>query len=144
MSDTTIDLSIFKHAFADFQQKAQAAYERTAASIADAQEFGKGNVEALVEAGKIFTTHVQALTSEFVTEAKASFEAATADAKALAAVKSPSELFALQGELAKKHFDKAVAYGSKHSETLLKVAGDVAAPISNRVSLAAEKVKTAA
>jgi hypothetical protein len=36
-----------------------------------------------------------------------------------------------------------VAEASRVSESLLKVAGDVAQPISNRYALAAEKIKSA-
>ena len=59
-----------------------------------------------------------------------------------AAVKSPTELFQLQGEYAKASFDSAVAEASKLSETMMKFAGEIAQPLSNRYALAAEKIKT--
>ena len=55
----------------------------------------------------------------------------------------PTELFQLQSEFAKASFDSLVAETSRVSESLLKVAGDVAQPISNRYALAAEKIKSA-
>lgn len=144
----TFDFSAFQTAVAEMQEKAQsaykAAYDKSATAAAEAQEFSTGNVAALSEAGKLFTTGFETIVGDFVAESKAAFEALGADAKALAAVKTPAELFSLQGDLAKKHFDKAMAYGSKQSEVVLKLAGAVAAPLSNRVSLAVEKVKTAA
>jgi len=68
----------------------------------------------------------------------------TADAKALAAVKSPTEFFELQTSLLKRNFETAFALTSKNTEAAVKLAGDAFAPISNRVALAVEKVKKAA
>ena len=42
------------------------------------------------------------------------------------------------------HFDAAVAASSKNSEAMLKLANEAFQPISNRVSLAVEKIKHAA
>ena len=63
---------------------------------------------------------------------------------AAAAVEAPTELFQLQGEIARRNFDAVVAYGSKRTEAWVKLYNDAFAPISNRVSVAVEKVKTAA
>ena len=59
-------------------------------------------------------------------------------------VKTPADFFKLQGEMMRRNFDAAVATTSKHSEAMVKLAGDAFAPISTRVSLAVEKVKQAA
>ena len=75
---------------------------------------------------------------------KAVIEVVTADAKKVAAIKSPTELFELQGEIARRNFDAAVSFGSKRTEAIVKLYNDAFAPISNRVSVAAEKVSKAA
>ena len=62
----------------------------------------------------------------------------------MAAVKSPTELLQLQGELARRNFDAAVSFSSKNTEALVKLYNDAFAPITSRVSLAAEKIKKAA
>ena len=64
--------------------------------------------------------------------------------KSFAAVKSPTELFQLQSEFAKSSFDSAVAEASKLSEAVVKLAGEIAQPISSRYAVAAEKLKAAA
>ena len=64
--------------------------------------------------------------------------------KNMASVKSPTELFQLQSELARKSFDDMIAEMSKTSETMLKLAGDVFQPLSNRFAVAADKFKAAA
>lgn len=134
----------FKTFFADFQEKAKSAYEKSTASLGEYNEFTKGNVEAVVESSKILASGLQALGTALAADSKQAFETLTAEAKELATIKSPTDLFKLQGELAKKHFDSAVAFSSKQTEAMLKLAGEVAAPLSSRVSIAVEAVKKAA
>jgi phasin family protein len=124
-------------AFKDAQEKAKAAF-------GDAGTFAKGNVEAIVESSKILATGLQDMTKGYVEETKSSFEAMTADVKDLAAVKSPTEFFEKQSALMRKNFDAAVAASSKNSEAMLKLVNEAFQPISTRVSLAVEKIKTAA
>ena len=50
----------------------------------------------------------------------------------------------LQSALLRKNFDAAVAASSKNSEAMLKLVNEAFQPISTRVSLAVEKIKTAA
>jgi hypothetical protein len=134
----------FKSAVADAQGKAKVAYDKGQAAFGEATEFTKGNVEALVESTKILGSGLQELTTSYVAESRSAFETLTADVRALAAVKSPVDFFKLQGEIARRNFDKAITFGSKNSEAVLKLTNDVVAPISGRVSLAVEKVKKAA
>ena len=103
-------------------------------------EFTKGNVEALVESSKIFAAGAQTLGKTYVEEAKSAYEAATADVKELAAVKSPTELFQLQGKIARRNFDAMVQAGSKNTEAFLKLANDAFAPLTGRVEVATEKL----
>ena len=81
---------------------------------------------------------------EAVEEGKSAFETLTADAKKMAAIKSPTELFQLQGELARRNFDAMVAFSSKSTEKMIKLSNDAFAPISSRMSLAAEKISKVA
>ncbi|PLK27286.1 phasin family protein [Novosphingobium sp. TH158] len=134
----------FSTAFADVQEKAKAAYEKGTAAAGEATEFAKGNVEALVESGKIFAEGAKALGGELVAEGKGAFETLTADVKEMAAIKSPADFFKFQSELARRNFDAAVAASSKNTEALFKLANDAFAPLSTRVSLAVEKFSKAA
>jgi phasin family protein len=141
---TTDKFGGLKDVFSDVKTKAKAAFDKGTSSIGDATEFAKGNVEAVVESGKIYAAGLQELGSTYVAESKTAFEKLTADAKELAAQKSPTDFFKLQSEIARKNFDSAIAFGSKSSEAWMKLATDAFAPISGRVSLAVDKVKTAA
>lgn len=133
-----------KDVVADAQTRAQAAFEKTQAYAAEYGDFTKGNVEALVESGKVLAAGLQDMGKDVVAEGKTAFETMTADVKELAAVKSPADFFKLQGEILRRNFDAAVSTGSKRSETMVKLATEAFAPIQTRVSLAVEKIKQAA
>jgi hypothetical protein len=127
-------------AVGEFQSKAKEAYAKGTEALTEATEFAKGNVEALVESSKIFTAGAQTLGKGYVEEAKTAYETMTADVKELAAVKSPTELFQLQGKIARRNFDAFVAMSSKNTEAFLQLANDTFAPLTGRVNLAAEKL----
>ncbi|HYD25354.1 MAG TPA: phasin family protein [Croceibacterium sp.] len=127
-------------AIGEFQSRAKVAYEKGTEAFAEATEFAKGNVEAFVESGKILAGGVQDLGKTYVEEAKSAYETLTGDLKEMAAVKSPTELFQLQGKIVRRNFDVFVATGSKNTEAVLKLAGDAFAPISGRVNVAAERL----
>jgi phasin family protein len=134
----------FVDAMSEAQSKAKAAYDKSAELAAEVTEFAKGNVEAAVESSKVYAAGVQDLGKTYVEEAKSAYETLTADIKELAAVKSPAELFQLQGKLARRNFDAMVAYSSKKTDAVTKLANETFAPISGRISLAAEKISKAA
>ena len=140
---TDITASI-QTAFSDMQEKAKTTYETSTVALGEANDFAKGNVEALVESSKLLAAGLQELGSTVVAESKSAFETITADVKELAAVKSPTEFFQLQSAMVRKSFDGAVAQASKNSEAMIKLATAVMSPITTRVSLAVEKAgKTA-
>jgi len=133
-----------KDMLADVQTRAKTAFAKTSEFTADAGEFTKANVEAVVESGKIFFAGAQELLKDNVETGKTVIETVTEDAKKVAAIKSPTELMQLQGEIARRNFDAVVAYGSKRTEAWVKLTNEAFAPISNRVSVAVEKVSKAA
>ena len=141
---TTDFTKTVKETAADAQTRAKAAYDKLQAYAGEMTEFTKGNVEAIVESGKILGAGVQTLARGEVEAAKGAFETMTADIKAMVAVKSPTDLFKLQGEIARRNFDALVARTSKSAEVSMKLANDAFAPISGRMSLAAEKISKAA
>jgi phasin family protein len=130
--------------FADFNDRTKAAVEKSTKLIEEANDFAKGNVEAIVESSKIAAKGIETLGQDAAEYSRKSFETATAALKTFATVKSPTELFKLQSDFFRTSFDSYVAEASKNTEAMLKLAGDAAQPLSSRFALAAEKVKTAA
>lgn len=133
-----------KEMAADMQTRAKAAYDKGSEITQDAVEFQKGNIEALIESGKILASGVQDMGRTYVEEAKSAAETVQGDVKKIAAIKSPTELFQLQGEIARRNFDAMVSTTSKNTEAMLKLANEAFAPLSSRMSLAAEKIRKAA
>lgn len=133
-----------KEMAADVQERMKTAYAKTGEFAGDFGEFNKANVDAVVESGKIFFAGAQDLVRGDVETGKTVVETVTEDAKKMVAVKSPTELMQLQGELARRNFDAVVSFGSQRTEALVKLYNDAFAPISNRVSVATEKFSKAA
>ncbi len=130
--------------FADFNDRTKAAVEKSTKLVEEANEFAKGNLEAVVESGRIAAKGFESLGQDAAEYGRKSFETATAALKSFATVKSPAEFFKLQSDFVRGAFDSYVAEASKNTEAVLKLAGDAAQPISSRFAVAAEKVKTAA
>ena len=142
---TTEDFSSkIQGAMKDAQDRAKTAFEKSQSVMGEANEFSKGNLEALVETGKVLASGMQTMGKSYVAEVKSAFETMQADAKELTSVKSPKDFVELQSKLARKYFDSVVAYNSKNAEAALKLANEAFQPISSRVSLAVEKVRKAA
>ena len=133
-----------KEMAADVQTRMKAAYAKTGEFAGEMNAFNKGNLEAMVESGKIMFAGAQDIVRSDVETGKTAIETMTADVKKMVSVKSPTELMQLQGELARRNFDAAMSFGSKRAETLVKLYNDAFAPISSRMSVAAEKMSKAA
>lgn len=133
-----------KTMFAEANERAKAQLEKGAKAFEEAGAFHKGNIEAILESSKIAAKGAEKMGQDAAAYAKASYENATTAFKSFAAVKSPTELFKLQGDFARSAFDAWVAEASRSTEAALKLAGEIAQPIQNRVALAAEKIKVAA
>jgi phasin family protein len=133
-----------KEMAADVQERVKTAAAKTAEFAGDLNEFNKGNLEAVVESGKILFAGAQEMGREQLATGKSVVETVTEDAKKMAGVKSPTELVQLQGELARRNLDAAISYGSKRTEAWLKLTGEAFAPIQGRVSVATEKFSKAA
>ncbi|WP_416832810.1 MAG: phasin family protein [Erythrobacter sp.] len=133
-----------KEMAADVQERVKGAYAKAGEFASEAGEFNKANLDAVVASGKIFFAGAQQLVRENVETGKTVVETVTEDVKKVASVKSPTELMQLQGEIARRNFDAVVSFGSQRTEAWVKLYNDAFAPISNRVSVAAEKVSKAA
>ncbi|MGZ8998233.1 MAG: phasin family protein [Allosphingosinicella sp.] len=133
-----------KNVFGDVNERAKVAAERSAKVAEEFAELTRGNVEALVASSKIVAKGVESISQDAAEYSRKAFEEASATFRSFAEVKSPTDFFKLQGDYARAAFDSAVAESARLSETVLKLAGDVAEPITSRYTVAAERVKTLA
>jgi len=134
----------FKNVFGDVNERAKEAMERSAKIVEELADLTRGNVEALVASSKVAAKGVETLSQDAAEYSRKSFEEASATLKSFAEVKSATDLFKLQSDFARSAFDAAVAESARVSEAFLKIAGDVAEPITSRYTVAAERVKTLA
>ena len=134
----------FQAVIGDVNERAKTAVEKGTKLVEELTDLTKGNVEALVASSKVAAKGAETLGQEAADYSRRSFEEASAALKSLAEVKSPTDFFKLQSDYARSAFDSWVAESSKASEAVIKLAGEIAEPITSRYSVAAERVKTLA
>jgi phasin family protein len=128
--------------FTDANVRAKDAMAKGSKAVEEMVEFSKGNLEAMMTSGRVAAKGAEDIAKYSAEYGRATIEKANATAKRFAEVKSPTEFFQLQSEIAKSTLDAVVAEGSKFTESYLKLLGEVTQPIQNRVAVAVEKVKT--
>lgn len=143
MEKTSTYADNLKQKFTETQDKAKEALQKGRAALGEVGEFSRGNLDAVVSSGKILVAGLRDMRGSLVAERRSALETIKADFKDLTAVKNPTDFFKLQGEIARKNLDSVVATSSKNGEAVLKLTREAFAPISGRLSLAAEKVKSA-
>ena len=96
--------------------------------------YNRNNMEAMMKVSTIWTKGVQDMSKELTVLANASMEQSVSATKQILDCKSVEEVVAVQADLAKTNYDKAVADGRKLSEMGVKLAENAAAPITARVN----------
>ena len=147
----------FKQLFAGFQIPGADKYQQLVAEAGErSQQFAaksqkaaeeitdlaKANVEAIVEAGRIYAGGAKALGQDVIASGREGIEQASDAVKTLAEAKSPAEFFQIQSDLARASFDRFVAESSKLTERVVKLAGEAVEPLQTRASLNAERINT--
>jgi phasin family protein len=97
----------------------------------------------MVASTKIVAKGLETVGQDVAEYSRKSFEDASAALRSFAEVKSATDFFRLQSDFVRGQFDGFVSESSKLSETMIKLAGDVAEPLASRYSVAAERVKAA-
>jgi len=132
-----------KASYETFNSKMRETMETSMKSMTEVNEFAKGNIEALMASAKAATAGAEMLAAKAAETSKKSFEETSLAIKSMTAAKTPNEYMQMQNDFAKAQFDHAVATWSHMSETMLKLAGEVVQPLSSRMAVAAETMKSA-
>ena len=130
----------FQTLFADAGERGQEAFKRTQKAAEELTELTRANIEAIVDAGRIAVEGTRALGQDVVASGREGVEQAAEAVRSFAEAKSPTEFLQLQGEFARTSFDRLVAESSKLTESFIKLTGEAIQPISNRASVAAERL----
>lgn len=99
---------------------------------------GQANMEAFVKSGQIWTSGIEALMKQFAETAKVSFDESVATLKAITSAKSITEAMELQNKFATSAAKRALAESNKLVDASIKLAEQTLAPITARVTSAAE------
>jgi len=116
-----------------------AGMQKAMASAGDFLAFGQGNLDAFMKSSQIWAAGVQELSKHVAATAQSGFQETLASFQALSGVKSAREALDIQVGLARANLEKAVAETGKITDTSLKLAEQAMAPITARMTLAAEK-----
>ena len=130
--------------FGDMNGRAKESVERSTKMVEEMTDLTRGNVEAIVASSKVAARGIETLSQDVAEFGRRSFEEASAAVKNIAEVRSATDFFRLQSDFARTAFDSMIAESSKMSEAMMKLAGEVAEPITSRYSVAAERVKNIA
>lgn len=130
-----------KAAFAMGGDKASEAMEKTAEMTSGVTGIAKGGMEALVETSRLAAAGAQDFAKDMAEYNRRTFEHVTAAMKEMTQAKSPTELFKLQSDYASKLFDLAIAETSRTTESMMKLAGEVARPMQNQIAEVTAKVR---
>lgn len=129
-----------KAAFEQASTKAREALDKGVKGFEEMNSMNRDNVEAVMASGRIAAKGFETIGKHFAEVSKKNWDANVSAIKSIRGLKSPTEVFKFQAEFAKSQFDVAVADLSKLTETVVKLAGEVAEPIQNRVALTVDKV----
>ena len=129
-----------KAAFEQASTKAREALDKGVKGLEEYNSMNRDNVEAIMASGRIAAKGFETIGKHIADVSKKNWEANVSAFKSLSGLKSPTEVFKFQSDFAKSQFDVAVADFSKLTETVVKLAGEVAEPIQNRVALTVDKV----
>ena len=103
--------------------------------------FNQQTLEAFAKSSKIAGKAFEGIGREVAAYTKTSFEERVAAVKDLATAKTLAELFEKQTSFARSAFEGWVLQASKMSEIYTAAVKEIAAPISQRFSAAADEVK---
>ena len=105
----------------------------------EAAEFGRGNIEAMTKSAQLMAVGFQDLGKQVFAVTQALTDHAMESAKALAGVKSLKEAADIQAAFAKASMERSMTEAAKLQEASMKLAEQAYAPITARMTLAAEK-----
>jgi phasin family protein len=141
MADATETMT---DAFAAGTERFEQAQAQMMSFFTSFGDLAKGNLEAFKAASTAATKGFEVLGKAAADYTKDAAAATQETFATLRTAKSPKEFFELNQARTKTHFDHFAGEASKMTELLVKVAGEVSQPLSNRYAVAMDQVTKAA
>ncbi|MSO92974.1 MAG: phasin family protein [Rhodospirillales bacterium] len=120
--------------------KAGAEMFKNYGNYGDVVAYGKDNVEAFVKSSTILVKGVQDLNKAWLSLAQVSVEESVEATKKIFGAKNVNDAVSIQSDLARANYEKLVNETRKMSDMAVKLAEEVATPITNRVNATVEKL----
>ena len=124
--------------FEQTQAKVTESMDKVRKTAEEAFAFSQGNIEAFTRSGQIWSAGLQDLSRQFAATVQASIEETMDKFRALTSTKSIKDAIDLQSGLIRASAEKAVAETSRLTSASIKLTEEALAPLTARVSLAAE------
>jgi hypothetical protein len=105
--------------------------------------FAQGNVEAMIQSGQVWAAGWQAISKTMATTAQVHLDQTMSIWKAMMTAKSVSEATNLRSSLAPAPFETAFTETGKLADASIKLIVETMAPITERITLAADAFKHA-
>jgi phasin family protein len=140
MTDTAA--ATIESAAAETQKTVTAQMEKMSKSLEDVAAFNQESVEALSKSAEVAMKAAEEMNAEVVSWSKRSMEESVAAAKEIAASKSVMEVVEKQTDFAKSAFDGMFKQMTRMNEMALAASKDAMAPMTARMSAAADMMKT--
>jgi hypothetical protein len=128
----------------EVEGQAKAACARGFAVIDEIGDMTRGNVGAVVDSGRILGAGLKEIGEGSLGRSRQAVDTFVADLKALAAIKSPADLFQFQLGLTRRNVDAAFALATSNGKALARLAGEAAAPISGQARANLARLRKAA
>ncbi|MEJ7777395.1 MAG: phasin family protein [Sphingomicrobium sp.] len=119
--------------------RSEEAAKRSRKAAEQMADITRGNVDAMVEAGRIATSGAQSIAQKALAKSRDSVELAANTVRSMAEAKNPADLMQLQAEFVRGAFDRFVSQSSSMTESMVKLAGESFQPLSNRATRNVER-----
>lgn len=119
--------------------RGEEAAKRSRKAAEELADIARGNVDAIVEAGRIASTGAQSLAQKALAKSRDGVELAASTVRSMAEAKNPADLMQLQAEFVRGAFDRFVSQSSSMTESMVKLAGESFQPISSRATRNVER-----
>ena len=119
--------------------RSEDAAKRSRKAAEELSDIARGNVDAIVEAGRIATSGAQSIAQKALAKSRDNVELAANTVRSMTEVKNPADLLQLQAEFVRGAFDRFVSESSTLTESMVKLAGETFQPISNRATRNVER-----
>ncbi len=127
---------------AETQKQMTESMKKASKGFEQFSTFSQDNVDAMMKSSEVAAKAAEGFGQELSAYSKKSFEDSVAAAQDMASAKNMSELLEKQTAFAQSAFETFVTQATKMNEMYMKAAKDMTQPLNQRVTAAADTVKS--